>query len=57
MGKLFLSNIGGKRIYCCASCDTPLTNQTELMSTRFTGSTGRAYLFKNAVNIVFSNIE
>ena len=38
MGRIFLSHIGGTRLFSCASCDTPLTNRAELVSTRFTGT-------------------
>ena len=33
MGRVFLDHPGGMRIYSCASCDTPLTNRSELVST------------------------
>ena len=33
MGRVFLDHPGGIRIYSCASCDTPLTNRSELVST------------------------
>ncbi|KAF3850074.1 hypothetical protein F7725_019793, partial [Dissostichus mawsoni] len=45
MGRIFLDHIGGTRLFSCANCDTILTNRTELISTRFTGATGRAFLF------------
>ena len=51
MGRIFLEHMGGVRIFACASCEAPLTNRTQLISTRFTGATGRAFLF-NKVNIV-----
>ncbi|KAF4528083.1 hypothetical protein B566_EDAN016503 [Ephemera danica] len=43
MGRIFLDHIGGSRLFSCASCDTILTNRSELISTRFTGATGRAF--------------
>ncbi|KAL1394443.1 hypothetical protein pipiens_011949 [Culex pipiens pipiens] len=51
MGKIFLDHIGGQKLYSCAACETNLTNKRELISTRFTGATGRAYLFKRVVNL------
>lgn len=51
MGRIYLRHIGGSRLFSCASCDTVLTNKTELISTRFTGATGRAFLFDNVVNL------
>lgn len=50
MGRIFLDHIGGTRLFSCANCDTILTNRSELISTRFTGATGRAFLF-NKVRI------
>lgn len=41
MGKIFLDHIGGTRLFSCASCDVNLTNRSELISTRFTGATGK----------------
>lgn len=44
-------------MYSCANCDTVLTNRKALVSTRFTGSTGRAFLFSKVVNIRFSEVQ
>lgn len=41
MGKVFLEHINGQKLYNCAACETNLTNKRELISTRFTGATGR----------------
>ncbi|GAV05931.1 hypothetical protein RvY_15984-2 [Ramazzottius varieornatus] len=57
MGRVFLEHPGGARIFACNHCDTPLTNKKELVSTRFTGSTGRAFLFRKVVNITFSEVQ
>ncbi|XP_003387410.1 PREDICTED: protein yippee-like 5 [Amphimedon queenslandica] len=57
MGRLFLQHPGGLRVYCCANCDTALTNRGELVSTRFNGATGRAFLFNRVVNLTFSEPE
>ena len=51
MGRIFIEHIGGTRLFSCASCDTVLTNRGELISTRFTGATGRAFLFNKVVNL------
>ena len=53
MGRIFLHHIGGSRLFSCAACDTVLTNRKELISTRFTGATGRAFLFNRVVNLNF----
>lgn len=45
MGRIFLDHINGIKLYSCASCDTNLTNKSELISTRFTGATGKLSQF------------
>ena len=55
MGRVFLEHIGGTRLFSCANCDTVLTNRNELISTRFTGATGRAFLF-NRVCLQFQDL-
>ncbi|CAF0820515.1 unnamed protein product [Rotaria sp. Silwood1] len=57
MGRIFLEHLGGQRIFSCAHCDTPLTNRNELVSTRFTGATGRAFLFSRIVNTKQSAVQ
>ncbi|KAL3314959.1 Protein yippee-like 5 [Cichlidogyrus casuarinus] len=57
MGRLFIEHLGGTRIIHCQVCETPLTNRNEILSTRFTGATGRAFLFNRVVNITFSEIQ
>ena len=57
MGRVFLEHLGGQRIFSCAHCDTPLTNRNELVSTRFTGATGRAFLFSRVVNTKQSPVQ
>jgi peptide methionine sulfoxide reductase MsrB len=57
MGRIFLDHLGGSRLFLCASCETPLTNRAELISTRFTGATGRAFLFNRVVNLQFSEVQ
>jgi hypothetical protein len=53
MGRVYLENFGGARIFSCLQCGTFLTNRGELISTRFTGATGRAFLFKKVVNLKY----
>ncbi|KAK5616520.1 hypothetical protein CRENBAI_009408, partial [Crenichthys baileyi] len=57
MGRIFLDHIGGSRLFSCANCDTILTNRAELISTRFTGATGRAFLFNKVVNLQHSEVQ
>ncbi|XP_065916688.1 protein yippee-like 5 [Dysidea avara] len=57
MGRTFIEHPGGARVYTCSNCETPLTNRGELISTRFTGATGRAFLFNKVVNLVYSDVQ
>ncbi|AWP20260.1 Protein yippee-like [Scophthalmus maximus] len=57
MGRIFLDHVGGTRLFSCANCDTILTNRAELISTRFTGATGRAFLFNKVVNLQHSEVQ
>lgn len=57
MGRIFLEHMGGSRLFSCARCDTNLTNRAELISTRFTGATGRAFLFNKVVNLTYSEVQ
>ncbi|KAB0397957.1 hypothetical protein E2I00_016668, partial [Balaenoptera physalus] len=64
--RIFLDHIGGTRLFSCANCDTILTNRSELISTRFTGATGRAFLFNKVggekqfhilINLQYSEVQ
>lgn len=57
MGRIFLHHLGGSKIFSCAGCEAPLTNRTELISTRFTGATGRAFLFNHVTNLNYSEVQ
>ncbi|CDW56759.1 Yippee-Mis18 domain containing protein [Trichuris trichiura] len=57
MGRLFLEHLGGVRLFSCANCDIFLTNRNELVSTRFTGATGRAFLFNRVVNLDHGEVQ
>ena len=57
MGRIFINHIGGSRVFSCANCECPLTNRAELISTRFTGATGRAFLFNRVVNLNYSDCQ
>jgi len=57
MGRIYLEHLGGSRLFTCANCDTYLTNKGELISTRFTGATGRAFLFNKVVNLSYGSVE
>ncbi|KAI1288456.1 Protein yippee-like 5 [Halotydeus destructor] len=57
MGRVHREHLGGKKLFSCAHCETFLTNKNEIISTRFTGSTGRAFLFNHVVNLTFSEIQ
>ena len=53
MGRVYVEHPNGDKIFICASCLTPLTNSSDLLSTRFHGATGRAFFFKKAVNLLY----
>lgn len=50
MGKIFREFLNGA-IYCCSECSTHITSQDALVSKSFQGRFGKAYLFKETVNI------
>ena len=52
MGRIFFEIFGGAKLFSCKNCDAFLTTKEELLSTRFTGSTGRPFfLFNKVVNL------
>lgn len=51
MGRIFLEIFGGAKLYSCKGCEAFLTTKDELLSSRFTGATGRAFLFNKVVNL------
>ncbi|GAA57736.1 protein yippee [Clonorchis sinensis] len=57
MGRIFIEHLGGEKVFHCRRCGVPLSNDSEIVSTRFNGSSGRAYLFNRVVNISFSEIQ
>eukprot|EP00035_Acanthoeca_spectabilis_P006358 m.123545 g.123545 ORF g.123545 m.123545 type:complete len:120 (-) comp13465_c0_seq2:151-510(-) len=50
MGKIFCEFLAGS-IYSCAECSTHITRHDELVSKSFQGRFGKAYLFKDTVNL------
>uniref|UniRef100_A0A182PFM6 Protein yippee-like n=1 Tax=Anopheles epiroticus TaxID=199890 RepID=A0A182PFM6_9DIPT len=54
MGKIFLEHMNGPELFNCGHCDTNITTKGELISTRFVGESGAAFLFKRAVNLIYS---
>ncbi|XP_049299255.1 protein yippee-like [Anopheles funestus] len=57
MGKIFLEHINGEKLFNCAVCNTNLSAWQELISTRFHGATGPAYLFRRVVNLTYSEVQ
>ncbi|XP_053662999.1 protein yippee-like [Anopheles marshallii] len=57
MGRIFLEHINGQKLYNCAACNTNLTNWEQLISTRYIGTTGPAYLFRRVVNLTQSEVQ
>lgn len=58
MGVVFLEHLGGGgTVFICSGCKSYLTNHAELLSTRFTGATGRAFLFNRVTNLLYSKVH
>ncbi|KAI1727184.1 yippee zinc-binding/DNA-binding /Mis18, centromere assembly domain-containing protein [Ditylenchus destructor] len=57
MGRFFFECPGGRVIYSCRDCKTFLSNVESVISDRFRGSTGAAFLFDSVINIELSNVE
>lgn len=51
MGRIFAEHRGGSVVYNCRKCGVFLTNKENLVSTRFQGASGKAYLFQKVWNI------
>eukprot|EP00047_Mylnosiga_fluctuans_P001666 m.221361 g.221361 ORF g.221361 m.221361 type:complete len:114 (-) comp10569_c0_seq1:85-426(-) len=51
MGKLFLEYLNDPKVYICASCNAHLACFDDLISKSFQGRLGRAFLFRQVVNI------
>ena len=51
MGRIHFRHPNGKSNYICKNCKLPLADKKWLLSTKFTGSSGRAVLIEKAVNI------
>ncbi|VDO53441.1 unnamed protein product [Haemonchus placei] len=50
MPRMFFEHWGGRRTFSCEDCGTYLSNRQEVVSTRFSGNTGRAFLFRRVAN-------
>ncbi|CAO2642030.1 Protein yippee-like 5 [Lemmus lemmus] len=57
MGRIFFDHIGGTHLFSCANCDTILTSRSEFISTWFTFTTGRSFLFSKVVNLQYSEVQ
>eukprot|EP00112_Aurelia_sp_Birch-Aquarium-sp1_P009546 Seg2088.2 transcript_id=Seg2088.2/GoldUCD/mRNA.D3Y31 product="Protein yippee-like 5" protein_id=Seg2088.2/GoldUCD/D3Y31 len=57
MGRVFLDHPGGTRLFSCRQCLICMTNRTRLSFCKFTGATGRAFLFHKVVNLNFSEVQ
>ncbi|CAJ0572568.1 unnamed protein product, partial [Mesorhabditis spiculigera] len=51
MGREYYDHKGGLRYVCCEKCRVYLTTKDEMISSKFTGQTGPAYLFDKVWNI------
>ncbi|GKV18759.1 hypothetical protein SLEP1_g29098 [Rubroshorea leprosula] len=51
MGRLFIQTLSGSKIFKCKCCKVDSASHDDLISKDFQGRFGRAFLFRNAVNI------
>ncbi|PRQ28245.1 hypothetical protein RchiOBHm_Chr5g0000961 [Rosa chinensis] len=57
MGRLFIETLSGPKIFKCRCCKVDTASHSEIVSKDFQGRHGRAYLFRNVVNISLGPIE
>ncbi|GAB4826489.1 hypothetical protein Ancab_033384 [Ancistrocladus abbreviatus] len=57
MGRLFIESVSGKKIFKCKSCKVDSASHQDIVSKEFQGRFGKAYLFKNVVNISLGPTE
>ncbi|CAN6552619.1 unnamed protein product [Malus baccata var. baccata] len=57
MGRLFIETLSGPRIFKCRCCKVDFASHDDIVSKDFQGRHGRAYLFRNVVNISLGPIE
>ncbi|XP_021295108.1 putative yippee-like protein Os10g0369500 [Herrania umbratica] len=57
MGRLFIETLSGARIFKCKCCKVDSASHDDIVSKDFHGRFGRAYLFRNAVNISLGPTE
>ncbi|KAK6917844.1 Yippee/Mis18/Cereblon, partial [Dillenia turbinata] len=51
MGRLFIEMLPGPKVFKCKCCKVDSASHDDIISKDFQGRFGRAYLFKNVVNI------
>ncbi|KAI9228696.1 MAG: Yippee/Mis18 [Piptocephalis tieghemiana] len=51
MGLIHKRYLSGARVYACTECQTHFTTHETLTSKNFNGIHGKAYLFKQALNV------
>lgn len=56
MGRIFIEHLEG-RVYSCKSCKKHLAKLDDVMSKQFYSKSGKAYLFKSAVNVICGPLE
>ncbi|KAJ8498244.1 hypothetical protein OPV22_008796 [Ensete ventricosum] len=57
MGLLFLESLPGPKVFKCGRCKVDLASHDAIISKDFHGRHGRAYLFRNVVNITLGPDE
>ncbi|CAN1260075.1 Putative yippee-like protein Os10g0369500 [Linum perenne] len=51
MGRLFLLEVNGARVFKCKCCNVDFASYEDIVSKEFQGRYGRAYLFRKVVNV------
>lgn len=57
MGKLFLVHPGGKHIYCCKDCKTPIATKRDFIDRCKTIDAGHGLLFSASCNVKESKVS
>ncbi|KAK6932840.1 Yippee/Mis18/Cereblon, partial [Dillenia turbinata] len=57
MGRLFIESLPGPKVFKCKCCKVDSASHDDIISKDFQGRFGRAYLFKNVVNISLGRSE
>ncbi|CAN1337088.1 Putative yippee-like protein Os10g0369500 [Linum perenne] len=57
MGRLFIEEVQGAKVFKCKCCKIDSASYDDIVSKDFKGRYGRAYLFRNVVNVTLGPTE